>query len=143
MTNLLHQLRQLYIQFNPALLDQLHQIYTQDVQFNDPLHAIYGLDKLRDYFANMMQGLDECRFEFHHSLEQPAQGEAVLFWTMHYRHRKLAGGRWLSLTGNSHIRFKDKVYYHRDYFDAGAMLYEHLPLLGGVIRHIKRRMEVQ
>jgi hypothetical protein len=29
------------------------------------------------------------------------------------------------------------VCYHRDYFDAGEMLYENLPVVGRVIRWIK------
>ncbi|HGP4674712.1 TPA: nuclear transport factor 2 family protein, partial [Vibrio cholerae O1] len=33
-----------------------------------------------------------------------------------------------------------KVTYHRDYFDMGEMLYEQLPVLGQVIRAIKRRL---
>ena len=38
------------------------------------------------------------------------------------------------------VMWHDKVYRHRDYFDAGALLYEHVPLLGRVIRWLKRRM---
>ena len=30
---------------------------------------------------------------------------------------------------------------HQDYFDAGAMLYERLPLLSGVIRLVKRQLD--
>jgi hypothetical protein len=33
-----------------------------------------------------------------------------------------------------------KIYYHRDYFDMGAMLYEHLPLLGRIIQRLKHRL---
>ncbi len=36
--------------------------------------------------------------------------------------------------------WRDKVYRHRDYFDAGAMLYEHLPVLGRVVSWLKRRV---
>jgi len=37
----------------------------------------------------------------------------------------------------SHLKFADgKVISHRDYFDLGEMLYEHIPLLGGVIKSI-------
>jgi hypothetical protein len=60
---------------------------------------------------------------------------------MSYRHPRLAGGqcdssqRLLAL-----CCWRDKVYRHRDYFDAGALLYEHLPVLGRVIAWLKRRM---
>lgn len=131
-------IRELYLQFDPTMLDNLSDVYAENIYFCDPLHEVSGLWELRRYFAAAMEGLEECRFEFHHSLELPGRGEAVLFWTMHYRHRKLAGGKLLSLPGNSHVRFAEKVHYHRDYYDVGAMLYEKLPLVGAVIRHIKR-----
>lgn len=139
-SNLPRAVRELYVQFGPAILDKLTYVYADNIEFIDPLHTVNGIGALRSYFAATTQGLDECRFEFHRSLEQPEAGEAMLLWTMHYRHRKLAGGKLLSLAGSSHLRFADKVYYHRDYYDAGAMMYEHIPLLGGIIRHIKHRV---
>lgn len=39
------------------------------------------------------------------------------------------------------LHFTDhKVYRHRDYFDAGSLIYEHLPVLGRAIAWLKRRM---
>lgn len=140
MNNLIEKVCQLYSQFNPELLVDLDSIYDSRVLFKDPLHEIHGLDKLRNYYAEMMQGLDECHFEFDRVLDVPDEGECVLFWSMRYRHSKLAGGKLLVLTGNSHLRYSEKVYYHRDYFDAGAMLYEQVPLLGSVIGYIKKRL---
>lgn len=134
------KVRTLYMRFDKKILQNLADIYSEDIQFRDPLHAVNGLNNLTEYFGGMMGDLLECRFEFHHSLENVERGEAVLFWTMHYRHKKIAGGKSLELTGNSHLLFNDKVYYHRDYFDAGSMLYEHLPLLGAAIRYVKKRI---
>lgn len=136
--NLPHAIRELYSSFDPTMLDKLGHVYADDIQFCDPVHTVNGIVEMRKYFAGMMGGLEECRFEFHDSLETPERGEASLFWTMHYRHRKLAGGQLLSLPGASHLRFAQKVYYHRDYYDLGAMLYERVPLLGSVVRHIKQ-----
>lgn len=137
------KVRNLYLRFDKKILSSLVDIYSDDIQFRDPLHAVNGLNNFTDYFASMMDGLIECRFEFHHSMEMTARGEAILFWTMHYRHKKLAGGKLLELTGNSHLLFNDKVYYHRDYFDAGAMLYEHIPVMGFAIRQIKKKVGVK
>lgn len=134
------KVRAMYMRFDKKILKNLAEIYSDDVQFRDPLHALNGIGKLADYYASNIENLIECRFEFHHSMEMPERGEAILFWTMHYRHKKIAGGEPLELTGNSHILFNEKVYYHRDYYDAGAMLYEHLPLVGSAIRYVKKRI---
>ena len=46
--------------------------------------------------------------------------------------------------GSSHLRFAHdgRVAYHRDYWDAAEELYETLPLLGSLLRWIKRRLRV-
>lgn len=134
------KVRTMYMRFDRKVLRSMPDIYSDDIQFRDPLHAVNGLQKLTDYFNGMMDDLQECRFEFHHSLEIIERGEAILFWTMHYRHKKLSGGKLLELTGNTHLLFNDKVYYHRDYFDAGSMLYEHIPVMGFAIRQIKKKV---
>lgn len=140
MMNLSTAVRELYSAFTPAMLRALPDVYAEDIHFVDPLHSVHGLDHLQEYFEATMEGLEECRFDIHHCMDSTQQGEAVLFWTMHYRHRKLNGGSPLSLPGTSHIRYSDRVFYHRDYYDAGAMIYEHIPLVGSVIRHIKTRV---
>lgn len=143
-TPLLQQLQTLYERFDPALIAALDQIYHTDVVFEDPVHRVQGLIELRRYFSRLVQGLDECRFEFTDVLEQPGSNDepdqAVLFWYMHYRHPKLKGGKLLTLAGSSHLKYSERVLYHRDYFDVGAMLYEQLPLLGTLIHSIKKRL---
>ena len=57
-----------------------------------------------------------------------------------YRHPRLARGAPIRVEGCSYLQWRDKVHLHRDYFDAGALLYEHLPLLGGTIGWLKRRL---
>lgn len=143
MTSVIENFCKLYSEFTPELLKGINSIYSDDVMFKDPLHEINGLDKLSSYFEGMMEGLYECQFELDRVLDFPVQGDCVIFWTMHYRHAKLAGGKALTLKGNSHLRYVEKIYYHCDYFDAGAMLYEHLPLLGAAIRYIKKRLAVK
>ncbi len=61
---------------------------------------------------------------------------------MTYSHPKLRAGEKIQVMGNSLLRFdQNRVYFHRDYVDMGAMLYEHVPLLGAAIRYLKRRMQ--
>jgi hypothetical protein len=119
-------------------LDLLDEVYAADIVFEDPLHKLEGLDALRDYFARLYQGVESVDFAYGEVIEAP--GQAMLTWTMHMVHRRLRPGETLSLPGATHIRFARRVHYHRDYFDAGALLYERLPLLGGVVRAIRRRI---
>jgi hypothetical protein len=59
---------------------------------------------------------------------------------MHYAHPKLNGSKDIQLEGATKILFEDKIHYHKDYFDGGALLYEHIPLMGKLIKLIKRRL---
>ena len=134
---LLARFREAYQVLDRDHLHLLDEIYAPDVVFEDPLHRIAGLDALRDYFARMYQGVESIRFEFGAVLH--SADEAMLTWTMHMRHRRLRPRETLALPGATHVRFGGRVHYHRDYFDAGALLYERLPLLGGVVRAVRNR----
>ncbi|MGD8177102.1 nuclear transport factor 2 family protein [Marinimicrobium sp. ARAG 43.8] len=128
-----------YEHFDPALIESLEEIYDKNIVFQDPIHKVEGLPDLRRYFGGLMEGLEECRFAFNDRIEVP--GKVVLVWTMTYRHARLKGGKTLTLDGSSHLKVDEKVVYHRDYYDVGTMLYEHVPVLGFVIRQIKSRLE--
>jgi len=121
-------------------LDLLERIYAADIEFCDPAHEIRGLDALRRYFAELYRNVDSIGFSFQR--QHLIDSEAYLSWRMSLRHPKLARGRMIEVDGLSYLQFDDsgKVRYHRDYFDLGAMLYEHLPLLGSLIKSIKRRL---
>ncbi|OPA93091.1 transcriptional regulator [Pseudomonas fluorescens] len=122
---------------NLHLLDSL---YSRDIAFTDPLHALHGLNALHDYFESLYSNVTQLRFDFH-GFDQVAEGEGYLRWKMSFCHPRLANGQVIRVEGCSHLMWRDnKVFHHRDYFDAGALLYEHLPVLGRVVRWLKRRM---
>ena len=121
---------------NLQLLDSL---YSEDIAFSDPLHEVHGLPALRRYFAELYSNVSDLQFDFH-SFDAVAEGEGYLRWTMSFHHPRLASGKVIRVPGCSHLMWHDKVYRHRDYFDAGALLYEHVPVLGRVVSWLKRRM---
>ncbi|WP_439877821.1 nuclear transport factor 2 family protein [Pseudomonas prosekii] len=120
-------------------LQRLGELYSDDVHFTDPLHDVHGLSDLHAYFAKLYANVSELSFDFR-GFDQVREGEGYLRWVMSYRHPRLDGGRLITVDGCSHLLWRDKVYRHRDYFDAGALLYEHLPVLGRVIAWLKRSM---
>ncbi|MDT8894811.1 nuclear transport factor 2 family protein [Halomonas sp. I1] len=121
--------------------NKLYKAYTDDIEFRDPLHRITGITALQQYFSALYENVTECRFTFHEG--QRLGDDAFLVWTMSLKHPRLAGGKRIDVEGCSRLVFADdasgRVCRHRDYFDVGELLYEHLPLLGPTIRLIKRR----
>lgn len=128
----------LYNQLDKSNLQLLNEVYADNIIFEDPLHRIEGLPALTDYFANMYENLNQGQFEIHTSFEQDDQ--ASVYWVMTFSHKKIKQGQSLKVNGNTYLEFENgKVVYHRDYFDAGEMIYQHLPVFGTVINLIKRR----
>lgn len=120
-----------------ADLSQLREFYSDGIVFKDPVHEIRGLVELEDYFTSMCADLSDCRFEY---LDELVNGSsAYVKWIMHFKHPKL-GNRLISVRGVSHLQFSDKIDFHEDFYDMGAMLYEQLPLLGNVTRWLKLRL---
>ena len=88
----------------------------------------------------MFGPLSEPRFIVHTRIEQG--DEAFLTWDFRFRIKKYKPDVEQVLRGGSHLGFdpQNKVCYHRDYWDAAEELYEKLPLIGGLMRFVKRRM---
>ncbi|MEJ2513982.1 MAG: nuclear transport factor 2 family protein [Gammaproteobacteria bacterium] len=131
--------QQLFRELGSDNLERLAGVYADEIVFEDPLHRVEGLASLTDYFARMYDGVEAIDFDFHDVLEN--EGQAMLTWTMRMTHKRLRPGEELALPGASHIRYRsDRVTWHRDYFDVGAMIYERLPVLGALVRAVRARV---
>lgn len=132
------RLVQLYETLAPADLPGLRGLYADDAHFKDPFNRVQGLPAIARIFSHMFHTLDGPRFQV---IAAVAEGDAAfLTWNLHFRTRG-AGAAALCIHGASHVRFnaQGQVAMHRDYWDAAEELYEKLPLLGGLMRWLKRR----
>ncbi len=131
--------QQLFHDLRADNLELLADVYAPDVVFEDPLHRVEGLSALSEYFAKMYEGVAAIDFDFHDVLEN--DGQAMLTWTMRMTHKRLRPGEELALPGASHVRHDaDRITWHRDYFDVGAMIYERLPVVGALVRAVRARV---
>ena len=138
--DVLTRLCDFYRHLDMSLLPQLSRIYHPHVVFIDPVSHYDGVDALERYFAQLLKKANYCRFDIQPALVQG--DEASLFWRMEYSHPSLKKGHAMSLNGASHLRLaENRIIYQRDYYDLGAMIYEHVPMLGGAVRAIKARLK--
>ena len=86
----------------------------------------------------MFDALDAPRFEIVDALGDAGQG----FLTWNFSFRRHAQRATLTIHGASHLRFdtEGRVTLHRDYWDAAHQVYERVPLLGAVLRALRRRL---
>ncbi|MEZ9197517.1 nuclear transport factor 2 family protein [Shewanella sp. 10N.286.54.B9] len=127
-----------YQKLNKDNLELLNEIYSDDIRFSDPLHKIAGLNALTDYFKTLYQNVESIDFVIHQVIRD--ESTAALKWTMNLVHPKLNAGNAISVEGVSLLTFDGKINRHQDYFDLGAMVYEQLPLVGGLIGFIKSKV---
>ena len=127
--------------FSDMQYDTVHRIndiYEPHIVFVDPFHEIHGLQRLAEYFAEMYENVAHCEFRFNEQYTK--EKSAALFWTMSLRHKTFDKHNTIEVNGSSLIRFGEKIHFHQDYFDAGALIYERVPLVGKVIKTIKARV---
>ena len=120
-----------------ADLSRLRELYSERIVFKDPVHEIRGLVELEDYFSALCSDLSDCRFEYLDEIV--GDNSAYIKWMMHFKHPRL-GNRLISVRGVSNLKFSDRIDFHEDFYDMGAMLYEQLPLLGNVTRWLRLRL---
>ena len=122
----------------PEDLPKLGRVYQDQARFKDPFNQVQGLAAIQRIFGHMFSTLDGPRFTV---IDCVAAGDdAFLTWDFDFRTRGRAG-RGLRIHGASHLRFgaDGRVALHRDYWDAAEELYEKLPVIGALMRWLKRR----
>ncbi|PSF12229.1 transcriptional regulator [Marinobacter fuscus] len=134
----LEKFQSLFNELDQGNLAKLQQVYSEDIVFQDPFGEVRGLDDLTEYMAAAYKNVNTCKFRFTMPVIQDCW--CSLPWVMELSHKRIRGGKIVLVNGISHLEIRDgKVRYHRDYFDAGQLLYENLPIVGGVIRWVKEK----
>lgn len=116
----------------------LDRVYTDDVYFKDPFNEVRGQPALRRILEHMFVQVDAPRFVIGSAVAQGA--EAFLVWEFMFRMKRRRETEQ-TIRGASHIKFAQdgRVAYHRDYWDAAEELYEKMPVLGGLMRLLRRQ----
>jgi hypothetical protein len=88
-------------------------------------------------FDHMFDQLDQPRFVVTTHVSQGDQ--AFLTWDFLFKMKRYKRDEQC-IRGASHLRFTvdGRVCYHRDYWDAAEELYEKLPLIGSMMRGLKK-----
>jgi hypothetical protein len=120
-------------------LADIATVYTEDVAFRDPFNDIRGIGKLRHICDDMFVKLDGVKFDIIETIEE--DNRAFLIWNFQFRIKTLKPDLLRTIHGGSHLRFAadGRVEYHRDYWDAAGELYEQLPVVGALMRFLKKR----
>ncbi|MFM9878987.1 MAG: nuclear transport factor 2 family protein [Burkholderiaceae bacterium] len=129
---------------SPRTLQNLGDFYSPDAFFKDPYQEVRGLAPIGRVFAHMYEVLDEPRFVIVDQLaSRSPEGVVQCFfnWDFHFRFKRFQPQQAQWIHGSSHLKLTPAglVHYHRDYWDTSEEVYEKLPLLGSLMRWLKKQ----
>ncbi len=120
-----------------TLAAELGAICAADAAFKDPFNEVRGLVPIAAIFEHMFEQVDNPRFVVTTRVAQG--GQAFLTWDFLFAMKRFSKEQQC-IRGATHLVFDDqgRIRVHRDYWDAAEELYEKLPVLGGLMRWLKR-----
>ena len=135
------QLARFFETLAPHSVADLGRYYAADARFKDPFNDVSGLPAIAHIFTHMFQRLEQPRFVVTQQVVQGAQ--CFMCWEFHFGFKGLQRAQAQVILGATHLQFSAQglVTLHRDYWDAAQELYEKLPLLGGLMRWLRRRAQ--
>ena len=121
-----------------SVREKTASLYAEDVWFNDTLKTLRGRAALEAYFLKTMDHVDLFQTEVNDVAR--SGGNFYVRWTMDIRFK--GAKEPVRTIGVSLLRFdpEGRAVFHQDFWDSGAGFYEHLPVLGGVMRWIKTKI---
>lgn len=137
--NVIERFTDFYENCTHQSISQLSGIYANNICLIDPVAEHNGLKSVERYFSQLLLNTVSCQC----SVQAISGNESNKFvtWNMRFVHPKLNGGRTINVEGITHLKIQnDLIVYHRDFYDMGQMVYEHIPLLRSIIKTIKHRI---
>ena len=138
----LNRVVKFYQELTPVELSKLNSYYAPDAYFKDPFNEVRGVSAIRSIFEHMFSSLDEPQFVITQKLLQDQR--AFLEWEFRFRLNRWKPELERCIKGSSFLCFDEqgRIAHHRDYWDAAEELYEKLPLLGLLMRGLRRRISI-
>jgi steroid Delta-isomerase len=122
----------------PETTRELLALARPDLVFRDPFNELRGAATVVAMLDHLFEQARDVRF----TVTAAARSGAVAFYRWDFSCRLRRPAIELPIAGVSEVRFDEAglVAAHIDHWDAAAQVYERLPLLGPVLRRIRRRL---
>ena len=124
---------------SPADVATIGQFYAPQARFKDPFNEVQGVPAIQGIFAHMFEALEQPRFVVTGRVVQGQQ--CFLTWDFLFAFKDFHKGVTQTVRGASHLVLDPQglIVLHRDYWDAAEELYEKLPVVGALMRWLKKR----
>ena len=121
----------------PERLPALAALVTPDVRFKDPFNDVRGVDDMIRVLKTMY-----CHGTPSFAVLDTAIGNQGAYLLWRFTNDPGKGGQPLVIVGMSAVRIAadGRIQEHIDHWDSGSQFYERIPILGWLIRRVKRRL---
>ena len=120
-------------------VSRLPEYYIEDAYFKDPFNEVHGVKHIQRIFTHMYTALDKPRFIITSKIVE--DNACFLVWDFKFYMKNYDKTKEQTIRGGSHLILNadGKIVSHRDYWDAAEELYEKLPVVGALMRWLKKR----
>ena len=119
-------------------VEAFRAIYGDDVVFKDPFNEVKGVEAVHKIFAHMYDNLENPRFVITECIG--TEQTAYVKWDFMFAFKGEKEEKCFEGVSRLEMNAEDRVISHTDYWDAAEHIYEHLPLLGSLLRFVKRKI---
>ncbi len=118
-------------------LETLDAVMASDVHFADPFNDVRDIGAVKRIFRDMFENVSDVTFAVENRMLDGSV--ALIAWRLD---GVLRGGKW-AVSGASRVTLNDQgvVTEHVDYWDAARGLYETFPIIGPLLRVLRRRLQ--
>jgi hypothetical protein len=113
-------------------------LYDNAVVFRDPFNDVKGIRAVYRIFQEMYQNLDEPRFVIREYIESASI--AYVKWDFQFHFKGDAKESRFEGVSRLELNAEGKIVSHADFWDAAEHIYEKIPLLGSMLRFVKRKI---
>jgi hypothetical protein len=137
----LERFRGFFENMTPARVgDSVDAVYAADAWLYDTLVVHHGIAEIRPYFIKTAERAAGVRVQVLDTLRSGP--DFYIKWAMEIDWSGFRKGVTTTSYGMSHLRFNrdGMVVLHYDFWDAANGFFEHIPVVGHLIRWIKRKV---
>ncbi len=115
--------------------------YSANAYLDDTLAIHHGAAEIEAYFTKTAETMKSYEV----TIDDVARSgrDWYVRWTLTFSASALSGGKPIKSVGVSQVRIggDGKVALHKDFWDSGQNFYGHLPLVGGAVGFVRKRLE--
>ena len=131
-----------FADLTPQTVADLRDLAVADMRFRDPFNDVQGVEKVIRILQMSFEDTEGMRFEF---IDRAVSGQVCYYrWRCLFTPKRMPKSGIWTFDGMSEVAFdtQGRVASHIDHWDASTQFYARLPLVGGLIRLVRRRLAV-